>query len=526
MPKISTSLPGRQNKSRNLLERLKTGWAGLAFALIAGTFVTLSLAPFDIWPLGVLSLALFAWLLNDLDRSQAAKYGFFYGLGMFGSGASWVYVSIHIYGYAPIPLAALLTALFSGGLALLSSVSAYCYVRWIRDQPGGNTLGLAAIIVLGEWLRSWLLTGFPWIYLGYGHIDTWLAGWGPVGGVWAISFIIAYTGAIISHAFIQRKITRTHLILGLSLWCAGVLLSQVNWVTRKSDQAPVSVAMVQANISQHIKWSRDNYRKTLKQYRDSSSPLWENHDIVIWPEGAIPGYYHNARVFLDDITRRASANNATLITGIPYFQASTKTNPARSYNSIMAFGNGHGLYHKQRLVPFGEYVPLEKLLRGLIQFFDLPMSAFSAGNSHQEGLFAGDLKLAPFICYEVVYPALVSDWLPSADLLLTISNDAWFGESIGPLQHLQMAQMRALEAGRYMLRSTGNGVSAIIDERGKIVTRSRQFQAEILSGTAQIFSGSTPFARFGTWPVVIFCLLICFCLRFFKKNEDLERCRP
>lgn len=517
MPKTSASSLGDQIKSKKLFGGLKSGWPSFALALIAGTLVTLSLAPFDIWPLGILSLALFAWLLNDLSQNQAAKCGFFYGLGMFGSGASWVYVSIHVYGYAPIPLAILLTALFSGGLALLSSISAYCYVRWIRDHLGGRTLGFAAVIVLSEWLRSWLLTGFPWIYLGYGHIDTWLAGWGPVGGVWCISFIVAYTGAIIAHAVIQKKITSSHLIIGLSLWCGGAILSQVNWVTTKNTQALVRIAMVQANISQHIKWSKDNYRKTLKQYSDSSGPLWANHDIVIWPEGAVPGYYHNAQVFLDDMAAQASENNATLITGIPYFKAPTETSPARSFNSIMAFGNGHGLYHKQRLVPFGEYVPLEKLLRGLIQFFDLPMSAFSPGGNHQEGLFAGDLKLAPFICYEVVYPELVSDWLPSADLLLTISNDAWFGESIGPLQHLQMAQMRALEAGRYLLRSTGNGVSAIIDERGKIVTQSRQFQAEILSGNAKVFSGSTPFVKFGTWPLIIFCLFICLYLRFSKR---------
>lgn len=517
MPKISASLPGDPIKSGKLLERLKTGWPSFALALIAGSFVTLSLAPFDIWPLGIFSLALLAWLLDNLSRNQAATCGFFYGLGMFGSGASWVYVSIHVYGYAPIPLAILLTVLFTSGLALLSSLGAYCYVRWIRDHYGGSTLGFAAIIVLGEWLRSWLLTGFPWIYLGYGHIDTWLAGWGPVGGVWAISFIIAYTGAIITRAAIQNKITATHWIVGLSLWCGGAALSQVSWVTATNNQAPIRIAMVQANISQHIKWSRDNYRKTLKQYRDSSSPLWANHDIVIWPEGAVPGYYHNAQVFLEDIARRASENNATLITGIPYFQASTEASPARSFNSIMAFGNGRGLYHKQRLVPFGEYVPLEKMLRGLIQFFDLPMSAFSAGDNDQEGLFAGDLKLAPFICYEIVYPELVGDWLPSADLLLTISNDAWFGESIGPLQHLQMAQMRALEAGRYLLRSTGNGVSAIIDERGKIVTRSRQFQAEILSGEAKVFSGSTPFVSFGTWPTITFCLFICLFSRFINR---------
>ncbi len=501
-----------------LLDKLKTGWPNSALALVAGIFVTLSLAPFNIWPLGIVSLTLLAWLLNDLSRKHAAVCGYFYGLGLFGSGISWVYVSIHVYGYAPAPLAATLTILFSAALALLSAFGAYCYVRWIRDKPGGTTVGFAAIFVLGEWLRSWLLTGFPWLYLGYGHIDTMLAGWAPLGGVWAISFAIAYSGAIIAEAVNKKKIVNISLGFGLILWCGGAALNQVDWVT-PTDQPSIKVAMVQANISQHVKWSKDHYLSTLKTYRDSSQPLWSNHDIVIWPEGAIPGYYHNAKPFLDDIAKQANLHNSTLITGIPYYQASASMSRGRSYNSIMAVGNGSGIYHKQRLVPFGEYVPLENFLRGLIQFFDLPMSAFSPGDKHQETLQAGPVNIAPFICYEVVYPELIGQWLPRADILLTISNDAWFGESIGPLQHLQMAQMRALEAGRYLLRSTGNGVSAIIDERGHITTQSQQFQAEILSGKATVFAGNTPFGVLGTWPLIIFCIITCLTLQFARNTK-------
>ncbi len=199
----------------------------------------------------------------------------------------------------------------------------------------------------------------------------------------------------------------------------------------------------------------------------------------------------------------ARSGGATLITGIPYRDSSTE--PPRYHNSIMAFGDGSGTYYKQRLVPFGEYVPLERWLRGLIHFFDLPMSNFTPGPDKQEGLLAGDYRLAPSICYEIVYPDLVAGWLPGTDLLITISNDAWFGRSFGPLQHLQMARMRALENGRYLLRGTGSGVSAIIDHRGAITARGDQFTREVIRGEARIMTGATPFSITGSWPVIALC---------------------
>jgi apolipoprotein N-acyltransferase len=178
------------------------------------------------------------------------------------------------------------------------------------------------------------------------------------------------------------------------------------------------------------------------------------------------------------------------------------------HNSIIALGEGSGLYHKQRLVPFGEYVPLEQWLRGLIRFLDMPMSNFSAGAPGQPPLRAAGLSLGPLICYEVVYPDLVAEWLPHSDVLITISNDAWFGRSIGPLQHLQMAQMRALEAGRPMIRGTGNGVTALIDHRGRITAQAPQFERTTLTGTVQPMQGATLFARTGAWPSIVIALLL------------------
>ena len=484
---------------------LSQGWRGHLLALLAGGLITLSLAPFNYWPLGVASSALFVILFHQLSPKAAALRGWCFGFGLFASGASWVYVSIHEFGYAPVPLAIFITFLFTGGLALTWLIFAYVYARFIRPLPYGNSLGYAAIFVLCEWFRSWFLTGFPWLYVGYGYLDTPLAGWAPVAGVYALSFIVALSGAAIAIALQQKNPRQPLLIISALLWLGGYALQQVSWVS-PAERAPLKVAMVQANISQAVKWDRDQYWPTLNLYNRMSQPLWSQADLVIWPEAAIPGMYHNAQPFLDHINKRALKHSSSLITGVP---SSANVNGQRlAYNSIVALGNGEGMYHKQRLVPFGEYVPLEQYLRGLIQFFNLPMSAFSAGSSEQQPLQAAGMSFAPLICYEVVYSELVSDSVPAADMLLTISNDAWFGDSIGPLQHLEMAQMRALESGRYLLRSTGSGISAIVDQRGHIVVQGPQFQQAVIRGEAKAMQGATPFALSGNWPIIGLCFAL------------------
>jgi apolipoprotein N-acyltransferase len=475
--------------------------AVLLLAPLAGTLLTLSLAPFDLWPAGILSCVLCAWLLSTCDPGQAARRGWLYGAGLFGSGVSWVYVSIHVHGHASVPLALFLTTLFCAGLALFHALFAWCYVSWVRPLPGGMLIGFPTLWVLFEWLRSWLLTGFPWLYLGYAHLDTWIAGWAPVLGVYGLSFICALTASCLFLAWRSRRAVTcvTYAVILAALWGGGGLLQSAQWVASASER-PLSTAIYQPNVPQQHKWDPDWYRPILRQLREASEPLL-GHDILVWPEAAVPDYYQRARGFLDPLARRASASETTLITGIP----SRSPDGERHFNSIVALGHGSGVYHKQRLVPFGEYVPLERLLRGLIAFFDLPMSAFSPGPAGQPPLQAGTYRVAPFICYEVVYPDLVARSARRADLLITISNDSWFGDSIGPLQHLQMARMRALENGRFLIRGTNNGVSAIIDHRGEIVSRTEQFVSATLVGEVEVMLGNTPFGSFGSTPIIAAC---------------------
>ncbi|MEH6519111.1 MAG: apolipoprotein N-acyltransferase [Halioglobus sp.] len=470
----------------------------LILAPMAGALITLSLAPFYLWPAGIVSCILYGYLLCTCSTGQALWRGWLFGLGLFGSGASWVYVSIHVYGFASVPLAVLLTALFCGGLALLHSLFAWCYVRWIRSLPGGMLLGFPALWVVFEWLRSWLLTGFPWLYLGYAHVDTWIAGWAPVLGVYGLSFICALTGICLFLGWRSRQAVSIMTYMGLiaTLWIGGSVLKPIEWVDRASE-FPLTVALYQPNIPQQDKWDRSKYEAILARYSKAIRSSYGN-DIILWPESAIPNAYHRARNFLDPIAKQAAVTESTLITGIPTRSEDGDT----YYNSIVSLGMGEGSYDKQRLVPFGEYVPMESWLRGLIAFFDLPMSNFSAGAKNQPPLRAGAYRVAPYICYEIVYPDLVAKGAREADILITISNDSWFGNSIGPLQHLQMAQMRALENGRYLLRGTNNGVSAIINHRGQIVAHTDQFMETTLYGEAEVMLGRTPFGSFGSTVVI------------------------
>tara|TARA_R110002072_G_scaffold4508_16_gene31503 strand:+ start:7139 stop:8650 length:1512 start_codon:yes stop_codon:yes gene_type:complete len=475
----------------------------LIWAPLVGALVTLSLAPFDFWPAGILSCALYAHLLCTCSTRQAVWRGWLYGLGLFGSGVSWIYVSIHVHGNAGVPLAAALTALFCAGLALFHALFAWFYVQFVRPLPGGMLVGFPALWVLFEWLREWVLTGFPWLYLGYAHVDTWISGWAPITGVFGLSFICAISGTCLFLAWRSRKAVSctTYAVVLITLWGGGAILKPTQWVGKASER-PITVAMVQPNVPQQYKWDPQWYRPILQQLSTATDRVL-GYDIVIWPESAVPNYFQRAQGFLEPISQRAAAAGTTLITGVP-FRASGSTD---YYNSIVAMGSGSGTYHKQRLVPFGEYVPLEDQLRGLIDFFDLPMSSFSAGPAEQKALSVGAYRVAPFICYEIVYGDLVAQNAQNAELLITISNDSWFGNSIGPWQHLQIAQMRGRENGRYVLRATNNGISAIIDHQGRILKRTEQFVETTLTGQAEAMLGNTPFSSFGNKPMILGCFL-------------------
>jgi len=481
------------------------GWLAAMLSVWAGCLIPLSLAPFNLWLLGLLGITGLALLLQGQSAARAWWRALLFGLGLYGLGTSWIYVSIHDYGNASAPLAALLTGLFTAFMALLFSLPFYLYGRWFSHRPLNLLLAFPALWLLGEWLRTWLLTGFPWLYPGYGHLDTWLAGWAPVVGVLGLSLILGLTAGLVAywlwHGRQGTRASRMSLLL-LLFWPLGLALKPLDWSQPQGD--PVSLGMVQPNIPQALKWDPNFVEPTLARLEKLSEDLWDK-DLIIWPEAAIPQVYHQMQPFIEELEAQARTRQTALISGIIYDHLSAERGWVY-HNSLVGLGEAQGLYHKQRLVPFGEYVPLEAWLRGLIDFFDLPTSVITSGPARQPGLQLGELNIAPFICYEIVYPDQVARNARNSQLLLTVSNDAWFADSIGPLQHLQMAQMRALETGRELGRSTNNGVSALIDHKGGIKARGEQFVEETLSGELQPRTGLTPFMRWGTWPLLVLAL--------------------
>ena len=483
--------------------RLARGQKFLAL-FVSGALLPLSLAPFYFWPVGILSIAVLFRTLQEQTLKQALAKAFVFGFGMFFAGVSWVYVSIHEHGFIPAPLALTATTLFCLFIALLFTLP-FALSALIPQKPSSWLIGLPAIWVLSEWFRSWIFTGFPWLFSGYAHTETWLSGWAPIGGVMWLSFLTALSAALLSQLTQSQRNQRSVKLVSAAIVVAvvsGYFLKQVNWTVPTGKN--LSVVLVQPNTDQHKKWSQSERQQILQQLQTQTKPYW-GADIIIWPEAAIPATPQYVSGFLNTLAQQAKVNQTTLLTGIPVYNPTKQ----RYYNSVIAMGASRGQYDKTRLVPFGEYVPVEQLLRGLIKFFNLPMSSFSLGDKDQPLINIGGEKIATAICYEIVYPNLVASIAKQATVLLTVSNDAWFGRSIAPRQHMQMARMRALENAKPLMRGTNNGVTALVDHRGDISAKIEQFSAGELSGTIAPRTGQTVFTRTGSWPVVILSLFIC-----------------
>ena len=459
----------------------------LLAALVAGGFTTLTASPFELWWLGPVAIGLLYVGLHTLSPGQAALKGWLYGVALFASGTSWVYVSIHDYGYTGVPLAVFLTALFVSVLALFFAGTFWLYRRFIG--PRWALLTFAGAWVLGEVLRTYLFTGFPWLLVGSSYVDSPLASWAPVGGVYLLSLLVVLTGTL--GAELLRRQWWAALPLA-AIWLAPVVLPS-QWTTPVSE--PTRVALLQGNLPQLLKWTPEGQRTAANIYSDLTREVADEADLILWPETALPMIDSQARPVLE----RVQANlppEAALLTGIVQLDENN-----RYFNSVIGVGDVEGSYQKEHLVPFGESLPLESLLRGTIDFFDLPMSSFSKGASEQVPMQAAGVAIGNAICYEIIYPQLVAQRAADSGVIVTVSNDTWFGASIGPHQHLQMARLRALENGRYVVRATSNGITAIINPRGELVDRAPQFETTYLTGEFYAMEGLTPFTRMGSLPI-------------------------
>ncbi|KEA64419.1 Apolipoprotein N-acyltransferase [Marinobacterium lacunae] len=480
-------------------------------AVLAGASATLAFAPFSLPLFAILSPALFWLLLRNQPPANALCRGWLFGLGFFGAGVSWVYISIHTYGNASVALAAGLTFAFCAALALLFALQAWIGARWFRGRHAW--LAFIALWWLFEWLRSWFLTGFPWLYLGYAWVDTPIKTLAPVGGVWLLSMFSLLLAAGAVEALYRRHYAP--ILPGSALLLIALMLPG-HWTQPAGE--PLRTAIVQPNVPQLMKWD-PSYLGPILDQLTSLSEQHPDADLIVWPENAVPALYPHIADRLASFQDWLLDTDTTLITGLPT-ATRDQADPTRTlyHNSLMSIGRRSGLYHKHRLVPFGEYVPLESQLRGLIEFFNLPMSSFSLPQGHQTPLTLDTFSIASAICYEIAYPDLVRSQAQDAALILTVSNDTWFGRSIGPDQHLQMARMRALENGRWVVRGTNNGITAIIDPQGIISAQLPVDETDVLAGDITPMKGQTPYQRLGIWPLLGLNLLL-LCLLFLRIGE-------
>ena len=365
-----------------------------------------------------------------------------------------------------------------------------------------NCAAMPALWVAVEWLRGWLFSGFPWLTVGYAEIEGPLRAWAPVAGVYGVSLAVAVLAGMLLTLLLGSKLDRALAALAAVVFLALTwTLQSKTWTTTSGEALPV--ALIQGAIPQSMKWRPEEQIRTMALYQLLASEL-KTQKLVILPEAAIPAPDDQVAEYLDELGALARARRQQLLVGI------LTHDPARDEyrNSLLALGEPAGVYHKRHLVPFGEFFPVPGFVRAWMRMMSLPYEDIKPGAAHQPTLKAGLAGLAPTICYEDVFGSEQLAFLPEAQMLVNVSNDAWFGDSIAPHQHLQMARMRALETGRYMLRSTNTGITAIIDEQGNTRAIAPQFKVFVLMGMAQPFSGATPYVRAGNLPVLLTCLLL------------------
>ena len=481
-------------------------------AFFLGAATVLGFAPIGLAPLPFFTAAGLLWLWQEAATPRrAAALGFAFGMGLFLAGVSWVYVSLHEFGAMPAPLAAIATLLFCAVLALYPALVGYLQARLAGPLAARQLLLIPALWVLTEWLRAWVFTGFPWLALGYSQTDSPLRGYAALTGVFGLSWLVWLCAGLLLALARARARLRTAALAALALVLGlGYGLAQVEWT--QPQGAPISVSLVQGNIAQDLKWDATRYAATVQLYQrmieDSAARL------TILPETAIPRFFDQLDPELvSALALSARRHGGDLLIGLPLRDA-----PGRYYNSVLSLGaSPTQRYDKIHLVPFGEFIPPG--FGWVLSILKIPLADFSRGGAAQAPLALAGQKVAVNICYEDAFGEEIIRFLPEATLLVNVSNVAWFGDSLAPHQHLQIAQLRALETGRTMLRATNTGMTAIIDHHGRITAVLPPFTQGTLNGSAQGRSGATPYVRRGNAPLVLLALLVCgfFVLRFGKS---------
>ena len=480
---------------------------------ILGCLTTLGFAPFGLSFLIPILLLPVLFVCVTVAPRDAAGHSFWYGFGLFLTGTYWLYISVVGFGQAPVWLAVVLVL----GLTIVLSFFVF-FAGWLTSRfTQGEPLQLLAIApavwVLFEWLRGWVLTGFPWLAFGYANVDSAFGAYAPVVGVYGVSFVVVLTASAMLAVIMSRGVHRwIAAVFVLAPWVLGVALESVDWT--ETAGKPIRITILQAGIPQDQKWLIEQKQATLDYYRDQTR-IARNSEIVIWPEVAIPSLMSRETAFLSQLQSDARESGQMILFGI--LEDKEARGGSLIYNSVIALdGERRQAYRKRHLVPFGEYFPVPAKVREWMRMMNLPYSDLTAGEDYPPLIeTAGGQRLAVAICYEDAYSTEFLYALPAAGILVNVSNDAWFGDSIAPHQHLQIARMLSMEFGRPTVRSTNTGISAFISHSGEVLKTGPQFRAATLTAGVTPRKGTTPYVRLGNKPVIglSLALLAFFWLR-------------
>ncbi len=492
--------------ARSIASLMRVPLLSWLLAMLAGASTVFAFAPYGWWMLQIIALALlFLLALHATTLRSAFLLGWSFAFAALAAGTHWLYVSMHDYGHMPGVIAALAVLLLAAGLALLYGGALAFAHRLARGRSAAVAalLLLPACWMLADWLRAWIFTGFPWLATGYAHSDSPLAGYAPVIGVYGMGWLAAVMAATIALSLAARRPYRLALALLVLLPAGGQLLKGVHWTSPHGK--PISVRLLQGNVPQDMKFSREQLDASLSLYQRMIRE--QAADLIVTPETALPMLATQLPPgYLDQLAQFSRDSGSRLLVGLPWSSA-----PGIYLNSVIGIARGEldaYRYDKHHLVPFGEFIPPGA--RWFVDLMQMPLGDFGRGDLVQAPFRVKDQSVLPNICYEDLFGEEIAAQLaaaanrgtPVASMLLNLSNIAWFGDTIALPQHLQVSRLRSLETGRPMLRATNTGATAVIDARGQVTALLPPFTQGTLAAQVQGMQGLTPYIRFGnTLPV-------------------------
>lgn len=502
----------KENKFRKLLTTLLKTLAYdlvvLAILVVAGGLLVFAFAPFHLFWLAFICPAIFLWsCTRAIHFLQVFMRGLAFGLGFYGGGVYWVYISLHQFGGASTILAGCLAALLIIFLSLFTATLAMA-VKFLLRYRGLGVVALAGFPVLWviwEYLRELPFNGFPWLFLGYSQVGTPLKAYAPYIGVYGISLVIGMISGclllLVMHPVIRVKLFSL-LVVGI-LFAGSGLLSFPQWTVPQTPS--IKISLVQGNVAQSLKWDPEQLIRTLRKYWQLTQDL-SSSQLIIWPEAAVPILPEQVNDYINHLTQFTLQHQNHLIFGT--LLTNTKQ---QFFNGLISIGSHPGKYAKRHLVPFGEYTPLGFIFNPIMEKMHIPMSDFTSGATQQPLIKVDHILISPFICYEIAFSHEVLAASKNSNLLIVLSDDSWFGQSIALAQHLQISQMRAIETGRPLLTVTNTGITAVVSPQGKILDKVPVDKAVVLTKNVMPMRGLTPLMWWDYYPLLmIMGLLLCF----------------